>query len=442
MEWWPLLMQLKTYRARSMSDALARVKADLGRDAVILHTRTLKRGGVLGVGARSQVEITATADAHLVEGGAQRSSRTAPQTPASAQPGAPAGVRPEYPPTAAEAPASRLDRRAGPTSDAVLRRDVEAIRDMVDELLRDRRRAEQPQLPAELIDYYTELVGQAVAVELASRIVGHVWRRLDDSGKPGPARRLTGAAATARDRRIRQELAQCLSEMIPPASPLKLKTDAGPTIVAMVGPTGVGKTTTIAKLAANMKLREHKRVGLVTIDTYRIAAVEQLKTYAQILDVPLLSVVTPEEMKTAIARLSDRDLILIDTAGRSQKDEARLAELKHFLAAAEPNQVHLVLSTTSREDAIRDTIQHFAAVGADHLIFTKLDEAIGLGVILNVVESVGMRLSYLTNGQSVPDDIEVGTAHRVARLILQPEERAIHKGFDRPTLDVTVGEGA
>jgi flagellar biosynthesis protein FlhF len=209
-----------------------------------------------------------------------------------------------------------------------------------------------------------------------------------------------------------------VGETLPPAEPLRLVASDRPTIVALVGPTGVGKTTTIAKLAANMKIREGKSVGLITIDTYRIAAVEQLKVYAQILDVPLAAVVTQAEMLAAIGRMSDLDLILIDTAGRSQRDEPRIAELQELLSAAQPDQVHLVLATTAREATIREAIQNFSVLGVQHLIFTKLDEALGFGVILNVLNSADMRLSYLTMGQSVPNDIEEGSARRIARLIV------------------------
>ena len=424
MEWWRLQMQLKRYVARSMSEALSRVKADLGPDAVILNTRTIRRGGVLGVGGRSTIEITATADAHLadVHRPARRDKPTA--SPPEITPGpavadaVPVGRR-RVEPDVATADARAMGQ---PSTDAALRREIEGIRAMVDELLLDHRRSRHPQVPAELLDYYTELIAQDVAAELASRIVQRLAERLSDEQKPPSPHRLSGAAATARDRRLRQLLIECVAEMIPPAAPLTLTPVAGPTIVALVGPTGVGKTTTIAKLAANMTLRESRRVALITTDTYRIAAVEQLKTYAQILDVPLISVLSPGEMKKAVGRLADSDLILIDTAGRSQRDAGRLDELRQFLDAAEPHQVHLVLAGNGREDAVRETIERFRPVGVNRLIFTKIDESLGFGILLNVLDAVDLQLSYLTTGQAVPADIEVGTAHRVANLVLRTGE--------------------
>ena len=386
-----------------MSDALAKVKKDLGRDAVILHTRTLERGGVFGLGSRSVVEITATADRKVTSfrkaNTAQGHRRMTQRDLVTREP-EPRGIRSQDRVEPAPPPIS-------PPVDPSIRREVEEIRAMVGDLLQRSERSEHPDVPADLIDHYSHLIGQDVAAELAVDLLTRVHQSLPHDG-------------TCSQERVRAELCRVLNEMLPTAAPLELNAVGRPTVVAMVGPTGVGKTTTIAKLAANMRLREGMKVGLITIDSYRIAAVEQLKTYAQILKVPLIPVLTPEEMRNALERMIDLDLVLIDTAGRSQNDDLRMAELREFLQVAEPDQVHLVLSTTSREATIRETIEKFKVMGAEHLIFTKLDEAVGFGVILNVLKTVNMRLSYLTNGQSVPDDIEIGSASRVARLILEP----------------------
>ena len=191
--------------------------------------------------------------------------------------------------------------------------------------------------------------------------------------------------------------------------------------MALVGPTGVGKTTTIAKLAANYHLKEKRRVGLITVDTYRIAAVEQLRTYADIIDLPMQVVSTPREMREAVGRMDNLDLILLDTAGRSPKDEVRIQELRAFLTEADADEVHLVLSSVASARVLEQTAERFAAVGTTSLILTKLDEATGLGNILPLVRTSQLPLSYLTNGQNVPDDIEVAESMRVARLILGME---------------------
>src|SRR5207344_2645716 len=174
-------------------------------------------------------------------------------------------------------------------------------------------------------------------------------------------------------------------------------------VVALVGPTGVGKTTTIAKLAANFRLRDKRRVGLITVDTYRVAAVEQLRTYADIIDLPMEVVATPREMREAVSRMRHLDLVLMDTAGRSPRDEVKIQELRSLLAEAEPDQVMLVLSATAGARSLTTTAERFANVGTSALLLTKLDEATSLGHLASLVRDCRLPISYLTDGQNVPD---------------------------------------
>ena len=197
--------------------------------------------------------------------------------------------------------------------------------------------------------------------------------------------------------------------------------DGRPRIIALIGPTGVGKTTTIAKLAAHFKLKHHRKVGLITLDTFRIAAVDQLKTYADILGAPMHVVTRRAEMTDALAQCHECDLVLIDTVGRSPKDEQRLKELGQLLEAADPHEVHLVLSSTCTQSAMLAAIEKFSQIRADRIIFTKLDEAVALGVILNVVRKVDKQLSFLTTGQEVPYHIEPSEPNRLAALLLGQE---------------------
>ena len=192
-------------------------------------------------------------------------------------------------------------------------------------------------------------------------------------------------------------------------------------LVALVGPTGVGKTTTIAKLAANFRLKEKRRVGLITVDTYRIAAVEQLRTYADIIDLPMEVVSTPREMREAVARMNDLELILMDTAGRSPRDEVKIQELKSMLTEAGADEVHLVLSSTAGAASLVRTAEQFADVGTTALVLTKLDEVSGLGNLLPLLRSSKLPLSYVTDGQNVPDDIEPADSRRLARMVLGME---------------------
>jgi flagellar biosynthesis protein FlhF len=160
---------------------------------------------------------------------------------------------------------------------------------------------------------------------------------------------------------------------------------------------------------------------LITVDTYRIAAVDQLRTYADIIDLPMEVVSTPREMRGAVAKMEDLDLILMDTAGRSPRDEVRIQELKSMLGEAKADEVHLVLSSVTGAQSMKKTAERFAEVGVTSLLLTKLDEATGLGNLLPVLRDCNLPVSYVTNGQNVPDDIAPADRRRLARTILGME---------------------
>lgn len=188
-------------------------------------------------------------------------------------------------------------------------------------------------------------------------------------------------------------------------------------IAAFVGPTGVGKTTTIAKIAALQMLSGHRRVGMLTTDTYRIAAVEQLRTYARILDIPLEVVYQPNEFEAAIERLSSCDLILIDTAGRNYRHGSNVEEMRSLLSRLPVDETHLVLSLTSKPEDLERLAEAFMALPVDKFLFTKLDETTTFGAVFNLLHRFRKPLSYLTNGQSVPDDIEVASLEKLLQLM-------------------------
>ncbi|UZQ86290.1 hypothetical protein ODU73_000710 [Thermoclostridium stercorarium] len=185
-----------------------------------------------------------------------------------------------------------------------------------------------------------------------------------------------------------------------------------------MGPTGVGKTTTLAKLAAEYTLNQRKKIAFISADTYRIAAVEQLKTYAEILNVPVSVIYTPSEIREAIAEFQDKDLILVDTAGRSHNNVAQFAELKALVNNAEADEIYLLLSCGVSRSACREILKHYSFLKDFKLLFTKYDEVNVPGIILNARYATGKPLSYITVGQSVPDDIEVANVENIARSIL------------------------
>jgi len=192
--------------------------------------------------------------------------------------------------------------------------------------------------------------------------------------------------------------------------------------IALVGPTGVGKTTTLAKIAASFSASHSGSIALITIDTYRIAAVEQLKVYGEIMHLPVDVVITPDQLRQAIERHQDKDLILIDTAGRSPEDGFCIEELSTFLNPDLNIDKHLVLSAATRENELLNIINQFQQLGLKNTIFTKVDECINLGILLNIQLQNSFPLSYITNGQRVPEDIIEPSQQTVAELIMREHQ--------------------
>ena len=217
---------------------------------------------------------------------------------------------------------------------------------------------------------------------------------------------------------LRSQLAENLAGMVKCSGSLRIKKN-GPRIVAVVGPTGVGKTTTIAKIAAMYALNRRVSVAMVTMDNFRVGAVEQLKTYAKIMDLPLEVAGNSQELSKALARHSDKDLILIDTAGRSPKDADRLDELKGYLETQTGIDVYLCLSATTRSREIDQIIYTFGTLPVTKLLFTKLDESRSFGCIVDTCLKHKFPLSYFSTGQKVPEDIEVATSRKLAAMVVQ-----------------------
>jgi len=377
-------MELKTYRAATMHEALALVRRELGPDAAVLHTREVQSRQMFGwIRGPRQIEVTASLDVNVP-------SRF------------PSRARPPEPPQPPPVPEPR-QRDATPPSDEV-QTQLSHLQSMVKELCRRSPDNGRRDLPEELFRLFTELLDCELSENLARELVERIRDEVPGTELGDPML-------------LKARVARMIEADVAVTGPIKV-TPGHRRLVALVGPTGVGKTTTIAKLAANYRLKERCRVGLITVDTYRIAAVEQLRTYADIIDLPMQVVSTPREMREAVDRFDDLDLILLDTAGRSPRDEVKIQELRSFLSEADADEVHLVLSAVTGSRTLEQTSQRFAAVGTTALLLTKLDEATTLGSVLPLIRSSKLPLSYLTNGQNVPDDIETADPRRLARLVL------------------------
>jgi len=390
-----------------MAEALTQVKSTMGSEAVILHTRTFHTRAWLGLRRREMVEITAGRGLGIPERRRPVPPRalTATNAPVYARPG-----------TIVRRPAELLNpisngrqllETSAGTGAAMLSisQEMSALKSMVKDLVTQTQRRQAPNVPQELFDYYMQLVESQVAEDMAAEVIKTLQRQVRPEHYAEPAF-------------VKARLLDQLEKLVSTTGPIVRTKSSGPHVVALIGPTGVGKTTTLAKLAANLKIKERHRVGMITLDTYRIAAVDQLKRYADIIGSPLGVVSGAEDLREAVDSMRDCDFILIDTAGRSPNDTLKLNELRGVLAAIEPDEVHLVLSATASERCLDLAVSRFSEVRTDKLIFTKLDETSNVGVLLNVVRKMNKSLSYITTGQDVPDDIEVGTGRRLAELIL------------------------
>lgn len=216
---------------------------------------------------------------------------------------------------------------------------------------------------------------------------------------------------------VNSRLGETLGRLIKFAGTLKLKRNAPPRIIALVGPTGVGKTTTTAKLAAMYALNRGNKVALITMDIFRVGAVEQLKTYSRIMGIPLDVASTPKELEKAVEKHANCDLIFIDTAGRSHKDKEKLDEMKNFLDNKIPMEVYLCLSATTKDRELEEILNRFRIFQISKVVFTKIDECESFGNMVNLLMKDNLQIAYFTTGQRVPEDIEIATPAKLADMI-------------------------
>ena len=378
-------MNVRKFIAADMSQALALVKKSLGDEAVILRTRKVRKGGLVSFLSREMVEVTA----------ASPDRKPLPQSPLQDRAGE-----------------ARRQLESHPALGEMreLREELSELRGHVRELAESARYERMPSLPANLARCYKDMLGAGVNPKLATELAQEINIRF------------TGTQLEQSDL-VEQELARMLANHIPVRHP-HTQTGERTRIIALVGPTGVGKTTTMAKLVTSYRFWGRRPTTLISADTYRVAALEQLKTFAAIAGLPMESVYQPAAMKNVLQRHRDKAAVFIDTAGRSQADVAKLDELAAFLDAADPDEVLLCLSVAVRLEDQRDIIEKYRRLKPTGLIFTKLDESRSPGVIPSLLTESGLPATYLTVGQSVPDDVISATPKRLSALILKPDKLA------------------
>ncbi|XEC97127.1 flagellar biosynthesis protein FlhF [Paenibacillus tarimensis] len=414
-------MRVKRYVVNTVPEALPMIRSELGKDAVILNTKEIQVGGFLGMFRKKKMEVIAAVESGFSGGGNPQLPRPAArQTAMPAAPVAFSGVPAAVGAAAAlvaEKPVIRADEHQGsrsvdaapeaPPSEppASSRQDalLEEIMQMKEMVVRISKQQIQSELPAALKQLYNRLAWQEVDEEWILKLIEAVQddAQYDPGGSQSEVWRIA---------------ANILIDWIRPLEDNGISSSVR--IVHFVGPTGVGKTTTIAKLAAEQTLKHKRKVGFITSDTYRIAAVDQLRTYANILNVPLEVVFSPSDLTRAFKQLETNELIFMDTAGRNFRNELYVSEINSLLQSGEHTETYLVLSLTGKSKDMYSVAELFARYGVNKVLFTKLDETETCGAILNLLLKHQYQPAYVACGQNVPDDIEPFKADRYVERLL------------------------
>jgi len=401
---------IKKFQGNSETEAITKARDELGKDAVVMNVKTIKPRGIMKLFKPVVVEVTAALEENI-------------PAPATMQEEKKPEVKEEsttktMPRPAINPEAFKNDKTPGGKA---LEENIEKLQELLqkqmgtdggsskslreDDALDTKPRKERSSHLQFVKMIYTTLVDN----EVDEKYVNQVMNEMDNVMRS--------------DMQIDTVLSNLYQKLILKfGKPNQIELEEGKTkVVFFVGPTGVGKTTTIAKLASYFKIEKKKSVAFFTTDTYRIAATDQLKTYADIIDAPLSVIYAAEDMESELSKLVDYDLVLVDTAGYSHKNMDQQMEIKKIIDSVPEEydkQVYLVLSATTKYADLCSIVDAYKSVAEYSLLFTKLDETSGFGNMLNVRMYCGAPLSYTTNGQNVPDDLEVFNSQRIVKLLL------------------------
>lgn len=386
-------MRVKRYMGETVQEAMQKVKMDLGRDAIIISTRKVRKKGIAGFFIKPLIEVVATVDDYTKQE-EKRSDIT---------------KKIEQEKENSTNNSSIENKR----KDVFLNTDINMpmknmqsefseLKTMIDKVYNTIKEGDD-----KFSDLVKEYLNRLRKNEVEEEIISGIKKRISED--------LT-LQIQEDENIVRNFIYNILLEYFPKEN--DGFNDSSKKVRIFVGPTGVGKTTTLAKLAAIFSLSKKKKVGFITSDTYRIAAVEQLRTYSEIINVPLSVIYSPLEFIDAVKKYKEKDIIMVDTAGRSHKDRYQLMELKPLLNEDIDSQVYLVISATTKMADCKEIIDSYGFLKDYKLLFTKIDETSSFGIILNTAYLTKKPLSYFTVGQNVPDDIEVADVNKIINSLL------------------------
>lgn len=374
-------MKIKRFIGSTTQEAMYKLKKELGPDAIILHTRNIKQPGILGLFKKNLVEVVAA----LEENNMQYTYNSKKSDYIFNN----------------EFKHGRIQDKNPVRAKDDLELEIKKIRSMVESVVNtlDIKKSE---LPEELSQYLDYLVFNGVNEEVAFQILNKINQQININNK---------------DRKTVQEIILYrIKEYLGEPSPITY--DGNQKVIFFIGPTGVGKTTTLAKIAAIFSLDKNNSIGMITADTYRIAAVEQLKIYAEIMNIPIKIIYEIKDIYKSLSNFRDKDIILVDTAGRNHKNADQINEIKELIESVNNKEVHLVVSATTDMKTINEILKRYCFIKDLKIIFSKIDEAENLGNILNAKFYFDNKVSYLTTGQNVPDDIEIPNMERLSTILI------------------------
>lgn len=388
-------MVIKKYVVKNMNEALTRIRYELGKDAIIISQRRIKIPGITGYFKPKMIEVTAALENDKIASNNKFSSRENVDLSESI---------------------NSIKRLVKETTEN--KEENKVIHNFKNE-----NRNFNIEERKEFIDRTEEKLSDEVKEikNLLNKVIKNTNKEKEDDIISEYLRELDIEESLIKELNNKEnipleEFKEELKDII--NSKIEISSEDLKGRIVLVGPTGVGKTTTIAKLAGRLALLEKKKVGLITIDTYRIGAVEQLRTYAEIMNIPFKVVITLKEMEIAVKDLDYCDVILIDTTGRSSKNAMQISELRAFNQKVEPDNTILVISGTTKNRDIKTILEGYSELEYKKLIITKLDETSTYGGLYNIIEKANKPIAYITIGQNVPDDIKIPTKSEIIKLIL------------------------
>lgn len=402
-------MKIRRYIGKDVHEAMLKVKMDLGSDAIILNTRKIRQKGFLKLFSKPLIEVLAAIDENSSKADVAPARQDEKELISSGKKLAAPAVteHSENVPTVMGQTEQKDDQKVDD-----LEEKVNNIEVLLHRIYNEIQPAGKTSLHVEKnINAASKMIQIITSNLLKSNVDEAIVNEIITKASAGLNQ---GSGINE----IAVKVYSQIKEILDIPQPIQLDIVGQPKTVIFVGPTGAGKTTTLAKVAAIFALSQNKKIGVISTDTYRIAAVEQLKTYTEILGVPIEVVYSPEEIEDALKKFSDKDLILVDTAGRSHKDKRQFDEIKKIVDFGKPHEIFLLISSTTDLRVCKEITDSYSFLNDYKLLITKIDEAADFGMVLNLKKITNKKLSYVTIGQSVPDDIEVVNTDVIAKKLL------------------------